>query len=297
MDIDQLRLFAIVARTGSMTRASIEMNITQSAVSQSIAKLENEIGVELFTREKRRIKLKESGERFYKHITRILHELDDACLEANESGTEVSGVLRLQVFAASALMPQLLAEFSMLHPKVRYRMIQYNLNSDFDLCIDYVSRSGMPSGAELLLDEEVMLAVPRAHHLAVRDSVRLDELKNDSFILMRTGTVLRKLTDMVCQQAGFVPRVVFESDNPAAVRSMITMGLGVAFLPIVSWHSVVDENIALLHISEPRVRRQLCIYPWQGQSNSVIVNTFRKYAVSYFGKIQLKVMSELSDLT
>ncbi len=295
MDIDQLRLFANVARTSSMTKTSVEMNITQSAVSQSIAKLESEIGAELFTREKRRIKLNEQGERFYKHITRILHELDDACIEASCSESEVSGVLRLQVFAASALMPQLLAEFSRLHPNVRYQMIQYNLNSDFDLCIDYVSRAGMPQGAELLLDEEVMLAVPRSHPLAVRDAVRLNELKNDSFILMRTGTVLRKLTDMVCQQAGFVPRVVFESDNPAAVRNMISMGLGVAFLPIVSWHSVVDENISLLRISNPHVRRQLCIYPWQGQSSSVTVNAFRKYAVSYFKKIQQQIMSELRE--
>ena len=290
MDIEQLRLFASVARVGSISQASAEMNITQSAASQSIARLEKEVGAQLFLREKRRVVLNESGERFYKHIIQILHELDEACMEACESKSEVSGVILLQVFDASALMPQLLSEFSGLYPEVRYQMIQHNLNSDFDLCIDYVSEEGMPYGADLLLDEEVMIAVPRTHPLAVRTTILLSELQKDNFILMRSGTVLRTLTNRVCRQAGFEPRVVFESDNPSAVRSMISMGLGVAFLPRISWHSAVDRNIALLHISNPPCRRQLCIYPWQGHNSSPAVNVFRKYAISYFERTRKMVI-------
>ena len=293
MDIEQLRLFVAVARTGSISQAADEMHLTQSAGSQSIARLEKEIGALLFLREKKQLILKESGERFYRHVIHILQELENACAELTQSEEEISGIIRLQVFAASALMPRLLSEFSALYPEVRYQMIQHNKNSDYDLCINYVSDDGIPSGADLLLDEEVQIAVPLSHPLAVRKSVYLRDLQHDNFILMRTGTVLRKLSDRVCHQAGFEPRVVFESDNPFAVRSMISLGLGVAFFPQVSWSNSIDShNIALLHIINPPCHRQLCIYPWLKHNNTKAVEAFRKYALMYFDRTRKAVLTK-----
>ncbi len=289
MDIDQLRLFASVARTRSMSKTALENNITQSAVSQSIARLEQELGAQLFSREKKRLILKESGEKFYGHVINILRELKEAQQDFHSMQNKVSGVLRLQVLAASALMPQLLYEFSSLYPDVRYQMIQHNENNDFDLCIDYMPDEGMSGESDLLLDEEVLIAVPPTHPFAVRSSILLNELRDDSFILMRSGTVLRQLTNRVCRQAGFEPRVVFESDNPSTVRSMIAMGLGVAFVPEVSWHNVADQNIVLLHVSNPPCRRRLCIHSWQQASNRPVVDTFREYAISYFKRTQRRV--------
>ncbi len=289
---EQLRLFSSVARTRSMSKTAQEMNITQSAVSQSIARLEQELGVRLFLREKRRLILQESGEKFYTHVISILRELNEARQDLSRLQSKVSGVLRLQVFAASALIPRLLYEFSNMYPDVRYQMIRHKENSDFDLCIDYAPEEGMPTESDLLLDEEVLIAVPPSHPLAVRSSILLRELQNDNFILMRSGTVLRRLTNRVCSQAGFEPRVVFESDNPSTVRSMISMGLGVAFVPEVSWHNVADRNIVLLHVSNPPCRRRLCIYPWRRAGGSPAVEAFREYAISYFERTKKAVVDK-----
>lgn len=292
MDIDQLRLFVAVARHESMSRAAVEMNITQSAVSQSIARLEGEVGVKLFTREKRGLRLREAGRTFYQRVNNILHELDTACLEVRESENTVSGILRLQVFTASALMPRLLSEFSKLYPEVRYQMIQQDRYTDFDLCITYVSNETPPRNADILLDEEVMLAVPNNHALAIRNVIHLQEVKNENFILMRPGTALRTLTNKACRMAGFEPRVVFESDNPATVREMIAMGLGVSFLPQISWHGAVDQKLHLLHIDVPQCRRRLCIYSPQGKKASAAVTAFRQYAIAYFRQTQQQIMGK-----
>ena len=112
--------------------------------------------------------------------------------------------------------------------------------------------------------------------------MRLEEALNEKYIMMRQGIPLRVLCNKFCRQAGFEPKVVFEGDNPSVVREMISMSLGVAFLPCISWHNIVDKNIHLLHIEEPVCRRRAYIISPRFRRESVAVATFKAYAITYF---------------
>ncbi len=284
MDMEQLRLFVTVAHYSSMSRAASELSISQSAVSQSISRMEDELGVKLFTRKYRGLVLCEAGRSFYGHAMNILGELDDARREITEQKGTVSGTIHLRVLVASALIPRLLFEFLRLYPLVQFEMVQQHNMDDFDLSISATTEE-IPEGGEFVLDEEIVLAVPSSDHsFSARSSVRLEEARNEKYIMMRQGSPLRVLCNKFCRQAGFEPKVVFEGDNPSVVREMISMGLGVAFLPCVSWHNIVDENIHLLHIGEPDCRRRVYITSPRSRRESVAVSTFKAYAITYFSR-------------
>ena len=124
MDMDQLRLFVAVARSSSMSRSASELNISQSAVSQSISRMEDELGVKLFTRKYRGLILCDEGCSFFSHAINILSELDEARREIKEQKGVVAGTIRLRVLVASALIPRLLYEFLHLYPQVQFEMVE-----------------------------------------------------------------------------------------------------------------------------------------------------------------------------
>lgn len=285
MTIEQLRYFAAVAVLKSMSKAASEIHISQSAISQSLKKLENEFGP-LLLRDKSEIALTDKGRHLYRHAVHILQEVDTVILECQKNQDQVAGMLKLQVHAASAQIPKLLVEFQKLYPDVHYQIIQSQLIQDYDLRIDYAPDEKMPEGADILLDEEVLLAVPARHRFSVYSSINLEEMRNEDFILMQQGCALRELADQVCAQSGFMPNVILECESPSMLREIMKLGLGVAFLPYISWHTAIDDSIRLLHITKPECHRVLYISSPPGRQITNTTKVFRSYAISYFEQLK-----------
>ena len=290
MDIDQLKLFVAIIHQDSLSGAAEQVSITQSAASQSIARLEAEMGVKLFTRSKKGLTLNQEGKLFYSHAVNILNEVEAAQQEISDTKGKVTGMLNLQVLAASALIPRLLYDFLQAYPEINFHMVQRKNVEEYDICINATANAAsneLPASACQLLEEEVMLAVPaREHSFAEKDCISLNEAKNENFIMMRHGSVLRTLANSACYQAGFSPHIVFEADNPSMVREMIRMGLGVAFLPRISWNIDQDQqDIHLLHIENPECRRTIYLQTPNSRGLSRSVATFRSFAVEYFQKL------------
>ncbi len=292
MDIFQLQLFSLVVRYNSLSKAAEEMSITQPAASQSIARLESELGCKLFIREKRRIYLNREGKLFHKHAINILKEMDIAVQEISENSGKVAGMLHLQVFAASALVPKLLFDFMAAYPEVQFHMVQQLNLEEYDICINATIDPALPPNSELLFEEEIMLAVPHTHRLAVCESINLSETKDEHYIMLRKGSALRAIANHFCNQAGFEPQVHFEADNPSLLREIISMGLGVAFLPRISWKSVIDERIKLLRITDMHCSRKIYLHVPSGRISSNTVATFKEYALSYFKNTAESVICE-----
>ncbi len=290
MDLQQLRLFTEVIRRNSITRAADQMNITQSAASQSLARLEEELGTRLFER-KRRLEITPEGEIFSRHAVNILNEYEIARQEIlNEHGV-IAGTIRLKVLASSALIPELLNGFLRIYPRVTVLMNQSRIENDFDLCISTGEMDSLPSYAQLLLTEELMLAVPAdSRAFQGRESIDLSETGSESYLLMSRGSQLRKTTDKLFSRAGINPSVIFEGDNPSMVRELIAMGLGIAFLPRITWQNVMDEKIRLLHINRPLSTRSIYIFPSHNGGLSRAVIQFMQYTLDYF-----RSLSPLAD--
>lgn len=284
MDAFQLKLFTYAVRYGSLSKAAEQTSITQSAASQSIARLEAELNTKLFIREKRRIQPSRDGLLFYSHAINILKEIETAQQELSENKSKISGMLYLQVLAASALLPQLLYNFMVSYPDVQFRMVQLVQPEDYDLSISATIENHLPPSSELLFEEEVFLAVPPDHHLAPYQTIHLSETQHEHFVMMRAGSNLRQLANTFCKRTGFEPQILFEADNPFMLREMISMGLGVAFLPRVSWTSFIDEKIKLLRIADMQCVRRIYIHVPAGRTSSRTVIAFKQYAIDYFKK-------------
>jgi DNA-binding transcriptional LysR family regulator len=292
MELQQLKYFACVARHEHFTRAAEELYIAQSSLSRAVAKLEEELGVPLFERTGRQVKLNRMGRLFLQRVERVLLELEEARRElADLSGAEQGQVALaiLPTFGAQ-LLPGLLSEFKIKHPGISFRLYQNSATAmvdqlqegEIDLCISapLIQRSGV-SWVELM-SEEMYLAVPPDHRLSKRGSIRLAEVAEESFVSLKHGYGIRDLTDNLCRLAGFEPEIAFEGEEIGTMRSLVAAGLGVALIPALAWQGVAGPLPIRLHVSEPECRRPVGLAWVEGRYLSAAARLFRDFVVEYF---------------
>jgi DNA-binding transcriptional LysR family regulator len=272
MELLQLKYFQTAARMQHMTKAAHSLHISQPALSKMIASLEAELGTRLFERERKSIRLNEHGKLF----------LQDA------SGS-VDAAITLDVRVSSHLLPDLLADFRKECPNAEFQLQQHVLSSvgmpSFDLCLSDGAAPPKGTTSVCLLEEEIVVAVPADHPLADRDRVRLQELKEESFITLPPGKSLRETTDAFCRLAGFTPRIRFESDDPATVRGLIRAGQGVAFLPVVTWGGSTGPDVVQLRLEESWCKRSISLsWPKERYLMQKAV-LFRDFAIRYFSRL------------
>ena len=149
----------------------------------------------------------------------------------------------------------------------------------------------MPAGKNTvdLADEEIRLAVPRAGQFGSRKEIELSEVRNMGFVSLFKTSGLRQITDYFCQQAGFEPKVIFETDNSTAVTRYVNYGHGIAYIPELTWpKDDSDENVHLLSISEPKCRRFIILSSAEKQQLSRYEVLFSEFLQEYFYKLQNK---------
>lgn len=276
MEILQLKYFQVVARLEHMTKAAEVLHISQPALSKTIRLLEEQVGVSLFDRQGKTIRLNEQGMLFLKRVDKALALLEDGVKECQTD--EQLGEIKLAVLSGSGMIPSLLRDFQKQYPKIKFKLVQQALESDADVCLSSTRMSHMENCP--LLREDILVAVPLTHELATCEVIDLIEVEKESFIALSKGKPLRELTDLFCQVAGFVPQVVCESDNPAMVQGLIKANLGIAFVPKYSWGHL--ENIALLKVREPICERRLFLSWPTNRYETLAVKLFKDFAVNYF---------------
>lgn len=139
MELLQLKYFVIVARLEHMTRAAEELGIAQPALSKTIATLEKSLGVLLFDRHGKYIRLNQNGKIFLKRAEQALTALEDGKRELADLSEETFGVIKLAVIVGSNLLPDLLSSFRLQYPHIKFNVLESFSRSvsgsDFDLCI------------------------------------------------------------------------------------------------------------------------------------------------------------------
>jgi DNA-binding transcriptional LysR family regulator len=133
-----------------------------------------------------------------------------------------------------------------------------------------------------LMWEEICLAVPPDHALASRQAIRLSEVAHEPFLALKPGYHLRDLTEAFCRQAGFVPGIVFEGDEPLALMHLVKAGLGVACLPALVWESIPEIAVPRLHIEEPLCQREMLLLWSKARYLSAAAREFRDFLIAYF---------------
>lgn len=292
MDFLQLKYFQVVARLENITRAAEELHIAQPSLSKTIARLEESIGVPLFERLGRRIRLNQFGKIFLRRVERSFHELEDGQREV----ADLAALERRSVTvgaSSSRFLPNLLKEFLVKYPQVNFRLLQITkqheiqerlLSGEFDLCISFLPLDHANIHCEPLIVEEIFLAVSPEHRLAGRGSIQLKEAADESFISLTTEYGLRELTSNFCRQAGFTPTISFEINTLEVISSLVQAGLGIAFLPAY-WRGGDSNNAPVqLHIENPVCQRTICLSWVKDRYMSSPTRKFSQFVMEYFSR-------------
>jgi DNA-binding transcriptional LysR family regulator len=258
----QLEYFQLVARLQHMSRAAREAGVSQPALSRAISKLEADLGVSLFERSGRSVKLTKCGELFKKRVDRALSEIYDGCLElANLSSVKQDTVtIAFQSTLSVRYLPELVRQFVELYPNIRFSLVN-RFGKGFDqMLIDgqadlaFVRPLTHPEIEwRFLMDQELVLIVPRSHRLAREQQVSLCELKDEKFVSLTKASGFRKIIEDFCALQGFRPQYNFESDNLMSVSGFVSCGFGVALVPPEC--ARVADDVATLRVVKPVPRR------------------------------------------
>jgi DNA-binding transcriptional LysR family regulator len=288
----RLAQFAAVARHEHMTRAALQLGVPQSTLSRAVARLEADLGVTLFARQGRTLRLTRAGRTFQQAAERALAEVERSAesvrLDADPgSGRIAFGFLHT---LGPETVPALLRAFRADHPRVRFQLVQTYGEAMLERlragALDLCLTSPLPDDPDLVvrrLDEQrLRLVVPAAHRLAGRRRVRLAEAAADPFVTLEPGYGLRRITDALCAEAGFTPRIAFEGEEAETLRGLVAAGLGVALLPPPA---VPRPGVAELDLTGGRAVRAIGVAWLDGQQDTAPVAAFKRFLLGRKGRL------------
>lgn len=292
MDLLHLKYFQKVAQMEHMTKAASELRVAQPALSAVIARLESDLGIPLFDRQGRQIKLNAYGKAYLKKVESSLRLLEEGRSEVMEMAGLEHGRVALAATALNRLS-NLLGDFLSLHPDVQFRILQSPTekskiqlleSGEIDFSFSYHPFEKPSFQSIPLMKEEILLAVPSNHPFRKRTSIRLEEVTHESFISLKKGYSFREITDTYCDEAGFTPKMVVECDEPAALNRLVKAGLGVAFLPFAAKKEAPAPH--LLQIEKPLCQWTLYLIWKEKHYFSQAALLFRDFVVQFFGKVE-----------
>ncbi|OAB32865.1 LysR family transcriptional regulator [Paenibacillus glacialis] len=293
MELRQLHYFMKVAQKEHVTQAAEELHVAQSAVSRQIHQLEQELGVDLFMQKGRNLQLTPVGHLFCKRVESLMKDLDKAVAEVHEFLDPERGEIRIG-FPHSLgihLIPTVVAEFRKRYPNVKFRfkqgMYPSLIRDVVSAEVDLAFISPFPEGhdqveGDVVLTEEMYAILPPNHALAQEESITLDQLSADKFILFSKGYSLRPIVWQACLEAGFTPQIAFEGEETDTIRGLVAAGMGVSLLPEMAFFQSNPLQPARVRISEPRVTRTIGLIHRSDDKLPLVAQAFRNFLLNYF---------------
>ena len=248
MELLQLKYFCDAAKTQNFSQTARKFSVPTSNISNAIKRLEVEFECQFFDHFSNKIALNEQGRIFYKKVSSALLLLEDAQTMVKEYSNVPCGEIRLRCKSNRGIVTQAMEDFNKVYPNVKFRM---NFGeapmSDIDIMISYNIPMVEAEEKVFILEEELPIAMHKSNPLASKEDLEVIDLKNERFIVG-----LSVQTNSECRNAGFIPNIAFELNDPAYVRKYIEMGLGVAFIPAISWRGKFSDDVVLKSVGVKR---------------------------------------------
>lgn len=265
MEIETIRSFLAVAAGHTVTEAADMAHRTQPAMSRALARLEREVGSELFQRVGRGVVLTPAGHELVPHARNIIEAYDRGVRAVQDMTAPGGGFVPVAFLhtLGTWLVPELIQQFREERPDVRFDLRQHGdaglVDDLLSGVVDLSITGDRPTHPQIesirLLEEPLRLVVPPNHRLAGRRTVRLSEAAEETFIALKPGFSLRDVTTALCAQAGFRPTFGFEGEEVDTLRGLVAAGLGVALLPAP--HSGGVPLAPHLEISDVKAVREI----------------------------------------
>ena len=245
MELLQLKYFCDAAKTQNFSKTAKTFLVPTSNISQSIKRLEKELGTELFEHDANRITLAKPGIIFYEKARAALELLDEAKNEVSPENLLDICEIKILIFCNRRLVTKAIEDFKKTHPQISF-VLRHELEADMDFDI-LVSDTCPYSYSQRipLVNEDILIAMSKDNPLSSKGELSVRDLANERFICMPRGRSLYDLTNSICNGAGFSPNITIQTDDPYYVRKYVELGLGIAFVPSCSWEGLFSENVVL----------------------------------------------------
>jgi DNA-binding transcriptional LysR family regulator len=252
-----------VAEEQHFTRAAQRVHIVQSALSNSIRLLEEELAAKLFVRSTRQVRLTTAGREFLGKARAAL----DAVQDARDAVAAIQGLKRgtlsigtVQSLPAFLDLPAMLAQFHALHPGVEVRLCQGSATDllervaggRLDLAFLPICESPGGVATTMIACEPLVMACAPSHALAGRDEIQLAALKDEAFVDFEPDFGTRRLVDRAFLAAGIARHTVFEISDLDTLLALVARGLGIALLP----EAVAEArrpSLGIARLAEPEI--------------------------------------------
>lgn len=244
MEFRQLQYAIQIAAEKNFSRAAEKLLIAQPSLSQQLSKLEKELGVLLFRRNTNSVELTHAGEIFIekaKTIVDLIYQLREEMEDISQmrKGKLTIGSLPI---TGSHLLPHILPVFQAQYPNIDIVLMEdstaelelLTVSGQTDISLLSLPLLNKSLAYRPVIEEELVLALPPGHRLTNRgpgQPVDIADLADEPFITLKRGQGFRQIAIELCKQAGFTPRIVFESSNIETAQSLVAVGMGIAFVP------------------------------------------------------------------
>lgn len=310
MDLKQIEYILAIAEEHSITKAAEKLYITQSGLNQQLLKLETDLGIQLFHRCKNDMQLTDAGKIYVEYGQRIcflkrvaynmIHDLSE-----NKAGTLSIG---LTPERGINMLMNVYPEFHEKFPSIKIEPTeigvykQQSLINTGDLDIGFVTvtpNSKNNDDYDHILYEDIFLAIPRSHPLAKKaappgeplTTIDLKELRDEYFILMFKNSTMRPLIDPLFAEAGFQPKVLFETASNVTMRNMVKNNMACSLLP--QSYAQDPSEIAYFYLPQ-RPHWELCALHKKGYYLTNAAQNFISLAMHYFKEKSLETRTQIS---
>jgi DNA-binding transcriptional LysR family regulator len=296
LNLSRLKVLSEVISRGSFSAAAEALSYTQSAVSQSIARLEAETGTRLVVRDRRGVRPTAAGATLVEHAEAILAQVEAAEADVAAVLGLRGGRLRVASFpsAGATLMPAAVASFRQSHPDVSLTLAEGEPEEiaprlragEFDLALLFEfpgvrERAGAGLRSVALLEDPMHVAVPAEHPLAAKRALTLGDLRDQDWVQTSASSPCARHVIRSCVAAGFEPHVTFESDDYETVQGLVAAGVGVALIP----------RLALTRVHPGIVVRALAP---RSPARKVVAATTSGAGVAPAAKTMMRVLSDVA---
>jgi len=284
MQLDQLRYFLQIAERGNFTRAAEDLMISQSALSRSMQKLEEDLGQPVFARRARSVSLTDVGTLFQARAQQILSLVEDTKAEITDDGK--SGRVRIGAIPTVApyFLPEVLRGFAAAFPKATLlvqenttdRLLKSCNQGEIDLAIVALPVAARYLEVDPLFDEELLLVLPPGHPLAEKPTVRMRDVEPFPFVLLDEAHCLSDQIVSFCRRKSIRPVAVERTSQLTMVLELVSLSHGVSMIPAMARRRDESGRRVYRSLSDPKPTRTIAVVWNPHRFQSRLLKAFRE---------------------
>ena len=299
MEFSHLHYFQVVAKEEHITKAAELLNITQPALSNAISLLEKELGVDLFDRVGRNIKLSSNGKIMLDYTNQIFNTLSDMKSQATDLRMGRQGTITIGSSfprRPGSTFVAMVSRFMDENPRVSIRYLELSpkelfsglKSREIDIAFTLMDYDNPDFDSILVYSEPLGCHISPDNYLYHKKHLYLDDLREQTFFANSPSTDLAFLTEHICKKAGFIPRIQVVGDMPGFITKEIQKNLGVALIPEASLSNLEIPHIRFKPIEDNFCCRDYSLVMLKGRYVNTAMLNFTEFAIDWFKSHEAK---------